>query len=114
MVVTNTGLNKTASSFTALITTGQWGEGTTDPSVSDTGLTTALSSTLTTVSATTSGNSSQFVHTLSATTANGEALTEYELRFSDGTNFNHTLGGTFNKSSSNILTTISTIGFNRQ
>ena len=114
MVLTDVGLNELAERFAGDITQGQWGTGTNDPSVSDTGLQTAVSSTLTSLSATSSGNTSQFTHTVPSTTANSLSLTEFELRFDDGTNFSRNLGGTINKTASFEVVTISTISFVRQ
>ena len=114
MVMTDVGLNELAERFASDVTEGQWGTGTNDPTVSDTGLQTAVSSTLASLSATSSGNTSQFTHLVPSTTANGLSLTEFELRFDDGTNFSRTLGGSVNKNASFELVTISTISFVRQ
>jgi len=113
MVLLNEGLNKLATEFASLITQGQWGTGTTLETVGDTGLETPLASTLLNVSAVSSNNSCQFTHTIPSTTANGVALTEYELRYANGDSLNRVVGGAVNKTASFDVITISTINFVR-
>jgi hypothetical protein len=115
MVVLDVGVNEVAERFAADITKGQWGSSTTLPTVSDTGLNTAIVATLLTLdSAIASGNSSQFQHTVPSTTANGNTFAEFELQFDDGTSFNHSVGASFSKTSSFDVTTLATVNFVRQ
>ena len=113
MVLTDVGLNETATRFANEITKAQWGTGTATPTTSDTGLGSAIPSTLLDVTSTTSGTSAQFTHTVPSTEANGYELTEFDLRFDDGTNLNRTLGGAISKTSAFEVVTISTINFVR-
>jgi len=114
MVVLDEGLNEIASRFASDITKGQYGSGTTLPTTSDTGLETAIGATLLTVdSGTSSGNSSQFQHTVPSTTGNGSTFSEFEWQFDNGVSFNHTLGATFSKTASFSVVTIGTVSFVR-
>ena len=113
MVILNEGTDKTALEFKSLITKGQMGTGTTDPTPSDTGLETPIAATLLDVVATSSGNSSQFTHTITSTLGNGNTLTEFEVRFADGTSLLRTVGADIIKDSGFEIQTIQTINFTR-
>lgn len=113
MVILDEGLNKFASDAVSDITKGQYGTGTTEPKVNDTGLETPVATTLLATTNTSSGNSTQLTHTVPSTVANGNSLTEYELQFSDGTSLNRSLQGTITKSASFEVVTISTVSFVR-
>ncbi|GAF76349.1 unnamed protein product [marine sediment metagenome] len=113
MVTLDEGINEVALRHASDITKGQWGDDNTNPAVTDTGLISPIASTLITVAATNSGNSAQFTHTVPSTTANGNTLREFELQFDNGVSLNRTVGGDVAKTSSFIVTTISTVSFVR-
>jgi hypothetical protein len=87
MVLLNEGLERLATLFSSDITKGQWGTGTTLPTQSDTGLETPVAATLLDVTSSSSGNSSQFTHTVTSALGNGNDLTEFELQFGNGDSF---------------------------
>jgi len=109
MVITTEGLNTAAEKMAALITVGQWGTGTSNPSITDTALETPVAATSLALSSTVVGNTIQFTHIVNTSTGNGNVLTEYELSYATGENFNRSVGGAINKDSSVSLTTISQI-----
>jgi hypothetical protein len=111
MVILSQGLSKLADEFKDLITEGQWGSGTVLPTTSDTGLGSAFPETLGSVNVASSGNGAQFTHTVVSTTGNTTGYAEFALNYSDGTEFNRVVGGTFNKTNSYEIVTITTINF---
>jgi len=113
MVLTDTGVNKAAEVFTSFLTKGQWGTGTADPSVSNTGLGSAIPDTLNGIGTAQSGNGFQCTHTTSTTEGNDYDLTEYELQFSDGTNFNRLVSAAIGKTNNIRITTITTVNIVR-
>lgn len=113
VVVLNEGLERLAVNFASDITNGQWGSGTTLPTTSDTGLETAIGASLLAVTASSSGTQAQFNHEVDSVTANGNTFAEFELQFSNGDSFNRVIGGTFAKTSSVEVVTITTVSFIR-
>jgi hypothetical protein len=113
MVILDEGLTRVAELHASDIAQGQWGIGTAVPAPSDTGLGSAVVSTLLNVTGSSSGNSAQFTHTVPSTSGNGVDLTEFELRFGNGDSLNRTVGGAISKTSSFDLTTITTVSFVR-
>jgi len=112
-MILNEGLIQLASNFAADITNGQWGTGTAIPTPTDTGLGSAIPSTLIALTSTSSGTTAQFTHVVPSTSANGYDLTEFELEFSGGQSLNRSLGGAISKTSNIELTTICTVSFIR-
>jgi len=113
LVLLDNGLDELAQQFPTLISNGQWGSGTANPSPTDTTLLIPISATDLSMSSTNSGNTSEFTHTVNSSTANGSAFSEFGIKFSDGTFLNRSLGGTFTKQSSFDVITITTINFTR-
>jgi len=109
----NEGMNELADQFADLIAKGQWGTGTTAATTSDTGLETAVATTLITPTSANSGASAQFTHTLPSTTGNGNSLIEYELQFTNGDSLTRSVGTAIAKTASFRIITISTINFVR-
>jgi len=115
MVLIDVGLNETATRIAADITKGQWGSNTALATAADTGLGTAIAATLLTLdSATVSGNSAQFQHSVSSSLGNGSTFAEFELQFDNSISFNHSVGASFSKTASFDVTTITTVNFVRQ
>lgn len=114
-IILDIGLTETASRFASDITQGQWGTGTSIPAPTDTGLESGTAGSLLTMTASSSGNSAQFTHTLGSTLVNGIDLTEFEIIFDDAgsTSFNRTVGGAINKTASFDVVTITTVSFIR-
>lgn len=114
MVLLDEGLNQLATRTASDITKGQWGTDTTAATPTDTGLGTAVATTLLAFdSSTASGNSVQFQHTTPSTTGNGNTLAEYEVQFDDGNSLNRSVGASFAKTASFDVTTITTVNFVR-
>lgn len=110
MVILNEGLEEIASRLAVDITQGQWGTDTTLATANDTGLGTAVAATLLTLdSKTASGNSVNFTHTTPSTAGNGNSLAEFELRFDNGDSLNRSVGGSFSKTNSFDVTTITIV-----
>lgn len=112
-MILNEGMEELATQFASLIAQGQWGTGTTTPTVDDTSLQTAVASSLLDVTSAVSGGSVQFTHNLPSTASNGSSLTEFELRFTNGDSLNRSVGGAIAKTSSFTVITLSTINFIR-
>lgn len=114
MVLLDEGLEEMASRLAVDITNGQWGSGTTLPTAADTGLETPIAASLLALdSATASGNSVLFQHTVPSTTANSNNFSEFELQFDNGDSLNRSLGATFAKTASFDVTTLITVNFIR-
>ena len=107
------GMEELATQFVSLIDKGQWGTGTTTPTITDTGLETAVAATLLDVTSSVSGASVQFTHEVPSTAGNSNNLTEFELRFTNGDSLNRSVGGAIAKTSSFKVITLSTINFVR-
>lgn len=99
MVNVNSAFNKIANVVGDAMGTGEWGTGTTTPTVTDTDLETPVVGTSYSLDKTISGQSLQLTHTLPSTAGNGNTLTEFGTKFTDTTLFNHVLIGGIAKTS---------------
>ena len=99
-----------AENFATLITSAEWGTGTTIPTATDTGLEAPVSSTLSNITSAQSGPSVNFTQTLNSAAGSGSTLTEYSISFADGVELTRAINGGIGKTSSFELITIS--GFN--
>ena len=113
-MILDEGLTELASRFQADVTNGQAGTGTTIPTADDTGLETAVTATLLSLTSSSSANSSQHIHTISSTTGNGSTFTEWEIQFDDGNSWNRIVGAGISKTSSFEIVSIFTNNFVRQ
>lgn len=113
-MILDEGLTEMAERMAADVTKGQWGTGTTAATATDTGLETAVAATLLTLdSATASGGSVNFQHTVTSTVGNGNTLAEFELQFDDGNSLNRSVGAAFAKTASFDVTTLVTVNLVR-
>ena len=109
MVIHDTSLEEIASRLAVDITQGQWGDDTTAPDPSDTGLISPIAATLLDLdSAVASGNSILFQHTVPSTVANPSTFAEYQLLFDNAVSANRSVGASFLKTSSFDVTTLTT------
>jgi hypothetical protein len=109
MVIYNQGLERVAESLKLVLNQGQWGSGTTSPTITDTGLETPIASTQLPTNNTRVNNTVQITHEVNTVTANGEELTEYEIQFgSDDVGMGRTLKGPITKTDDIQVTTIAT------
>lgn len=106
MVLTNDALTKVVNLIGAELSTGEWGTGTSTPSVTDSDLETPTAGTSFSLTKTVSGPTIQMTHTLPSTSGNGNTLTEYGNKFSDSTLLNRVLIGGIVKTSSIEINTI--------
>jgi hypothetical protein len=113
MVLLNEGLNKLATEVGNVVTYGQWGTGTADPLITNTGLGSALPDSLNAVGSAVSGRSCQFTHTTLTTESNGNTMTEYELRFTNGDSLNRILVAGIPKTSTYQVQSITSVTFTR-
>lgn len=111
MIITE-GLNQVRDLVNADITKGQAGEGTTLPTAADTGLEDADSNTLLTLTSKSTANKAiTTTYTIDANTGNGDALTEYEIRFTDGESFNRVVHAAISKTADDEVVYITTFYF---
>ena len=111
MVVVNNGLEKIASVVAVDLSTGEWGDDNTTPSQSDTDLISAVAGTSKSLQKTTSGQTIQLTHELGLSSGNSNTLKEFGNKFTDSTLLNRVISGDIIKTSSLIVTTISTVSF---
>ena len=110
----NEGLEETATQYKDLITKGQWGTATTTPVITDLGLGLPISSTLLAMTSTSNGNGIKLTHNVNSATANGEAFSEHETQFADGSSFNKiVLNVIINKTSAFSVSTDTIVTFLR-
>ena len=99
-MIINEGINQCRDLIAADLDKGQCGDSDTLPTSADTGLGSAIVSTLLTLSSvTTTDKMITTTHSVSSAVANGESLKEHEVRFTDGESFNHVVHATISKDS---------------
>ena len=108
MVIYNDGLERLAEDIKDSLVQGQWGDGTSQPLITDIGLESPIASTQASTSNLRINNSIQLTHEVNTVTANGEDLTEFEIQFVDDVGFGRTLKGPITKTEDIKVTTIST------
>lgn len=114
-MIPDAGLNKSAAILAAAVTKGEWGTGTNLPAAGDTDLQTPVAATLLDLETpTVSGSGIQFEHNLSSGLGNGSTLTEFALKFSDGTILTRSLGGPIIKTSAYTVNVITQFNILRQ
>jgi hypothetical protein len=100
-MILNEGLNRVRDLVDAGLDKGQCGDDDTLPTATDTGLGSAIATTLLTLTSTTKTDKMITTnHNISSVTANGETFKEHEIRFANGDSFNHVVHASVSKSSS--------------
>ena len=108
MVLTTTGKNEIRDAIDSALSQGQMGTDTTAASPADTGLGSAVASTLQSLTTTKTDKQITVNYELNSTTGNGNTLTEYENRTSSG-NLNRVTFAGIAKTSDlevNVVTTL--------
>lgn len=109
MTILNEGLNKVRDLVDDDLDKGQAGTGTTAPTASDTGLETPVVATLASLTGTTKKDKAiQTEYEIDSVTGNGNNLSEYEIRFTDGTSLNRVVHASVSKTSDDEMDYLTT------
>ena len=112
MTLQNEFLNRVRDLVNADIYKGQAGTGNTLPTANDTELETPVASTLLDVSVASSDKALSITHTIPATTANGNILSEWEIQVNSGNQqLNRVVTAGINKTASAEVTKLTIIYF---